>query len=56
MTIVGVIELNIVLRGAMRFGGVPMSPVRFVSPGFRLKSPISLLRRNPVPLTTTCEP
>ena len=37
-------------------GGVPMSPVGLVSPGFLLKSPISLLRRKPAPLTTTCEP
>ena len=55
-TIVGVIELSIRLPGSIRFGGVPMPPVRFVSPGFLLKSPISLFNRKPVPFTTTCEP
>ena len=29
---------------------------RRVTPGFLLKSPISLFRRKPAPLTTTCEP
>ncbi len=52
-TIVGAIELSIRLPGAIVFAGVPMSPVSLVSPGFLLKSPISLLRRNPAPFTTT---
>ncbi len=55
-TIVGVMELSIRLPGAITLAGVPMSPVRFVVPGFLLKSPISLLSRMPVPLMTTCEP
>ena len=33
-----------------------MSPWMFVSPGFLLKSPISLFSRKPAPLTTTREP
>ena len=56
VTIVGLIELSMRLPGAMTFAGVPMSPRAFVSPGFLLKSPISLLRMKPAPLTTTCEP
>jgi len=51
-TIVGVIELSIRLSGAIRLAGVPMSPVSVVEPGRRLKSPISLLSRKPVPGTT----
>ena len=54
--IAGVIELSMRLPGAMMLAGVPMSPVRFVVPGFLLKSPISLLRRKPVPGTTTNDP
>jgi len=51
-TSVGVIELNMRLPGATRFGGVPISPVRVVIPGFALKSVISLFRMKPAPRTT----
>ena len=56
VTIAGDIELSIRFPGAIRFAGVPMSPPTFVSPGFLLKSPISLLRMNPAPRTTTPDP
>ena len=56
VTMVGVIEQSMRFPGSMRLGSVPISPVRLVKPGFRLKSPISLLSRMPVPLATTCEP
>jgi hypothetical protein len=55
-TIVGVIELSIRLPGSIRFAGVPTVPSDSVTPGFLLKSPISLFSRNPAPLTTTREP
>ena len=55
-TMVGVIELNMRLPGSIAFAAVPISPRTFVSPGFLLKSPISLFRMNPAPVTTTCEP
>ena len=56
VTMVGDIDDSIRLPGAMTLGGVPMSPVVLVSPGLRLKSPISLLSRNPAPATTAFEP
>ena len=42
--------------GAARFGSVPMRPVASVRPGPALKSPISLLSRNPAPATTIFDP
>ena len=35
---------------------LPMSPASFVSPGTGLKSPISLFRIKPPPVTTMAEP
>ena len=55
-TIVGVIELSIRLPGSIRLAAVPIVPSGSVTPGFLLKSPISLFRMNPAPFTTTREP
>jgi hypothetical protein len=42
--------------GRARFAGVPIKPVESVRPDRALKSPISLLRRNPAPGTTAPSP
>jgi hypothetical protein len=55
-TMVGVCEDSIRLPGAIWLGAVPMVPSRRVSPGYQLKSIISLFSRNPAPLTTMREP
>jgi hypothetical protein len=54
--IAGVMLDSIRLPGAARFGAVPMRPSRVVSSGEALKSPISLLSRNPAPGTTIRDP
>ena len=46
-------ELSIRLCGAIWFGGVPMRPEVFVTPGSQAKSFISSFSRNPPPGTTT---
>ncbi len=56
VTIVGVMLDNIRLPGAARLGSVPMRPRSSVNPGPALKSPISLLSKNPAPGTTMPEP
>src|SRR3954470_14970057 len=46
-TIAGVIELSMRLPGSIRFAGVPIVPSSVVTPGFLLKSPISLVQQEP---------
>jgi len=53
---VGVIELNILFSGAMAFALEPTRPYTFGTPGFALKSSISLFKKNPAPFTSTLEP
>ncbi len=55
-TSVGDIEESIRFPGAITFGGVPIRPLLSVRPGIRLKSPISLLSKNPAPATTDFDP
>ena len=52
----GVMLESIRCSGRARFGSVPISPRVFVRPGPALKSPISLLRRNPAPGTVIPDP
>src|SRR6185369_6728437 len=47
---------SIRLPGSARFGFVPINPSAVVSSGAALKSPISLLSRNPAPGTTIFVP
>src|SRR6185369_7571087 len=54
--IVGVIELNILLLGAIAFASPPTKPNILGVPGLLLKSSISLFRRNPAPFTNTLLP
>jgi len=53
---VGVMELSILLPGAMEFFSPPIRPYAFGAPGFAEKSSISLFSRIPVPGTARPEP
>ncbi|MNT68027.1 hypothetical protein D3C72_2062230 [compost metagenome] len=55
-TMVGVIELNILLFGAMALASPPTKPYIFGAPGLTEKSSISLLSRKPAPFTATNDP
>ncbi len=55
-TIDGVMLESMRCSGRARFGSVPMRPRSVVIPGAALKSPISLLSRNPPPGTVIFEP
>jgi len=55
-TIIGDMELSIRLPGWIKLGFVPMRPRVSVTPGFMLKSCISLFNRKPVPFAITREP
>ena len=52
----GVMLESMRFPGTARFGSVPIRPSGVVRPGTALKSPISLLSRNPAPGTTIAEP
>ena len=54
--IVGDIEDNGRFPGAIEFASPCTSPNRFGTPGFTVKSSISLFSRNPVPGATTPAP
>ena len=53
---VGVIELNILLPGAIAFASPPTAPYILGTPGLALKSSISLFIKNPAPPTTVLLP
>ena len=55
-TIVGVIELSILLPGSTELASPPISPYIFGNPGLTEKSSISLFNRNPAPFTTILFP
>ena len=55
-TTVGVMELNMRLPGAMALASPPIRPNALAAPGLLEKSSISLLSRNPPPVTTIFEP
>ena len=56
VTMVGDMLDSMRLPGPARLGSVPMSPKSVVMPGPALKSPISLLSRNPAPGTVIFDP